>query len=147
MQLVELIKALDISVGELSLYVVLILTMIQIAPIKIDPWSWIARRIGKAINYEVIKKVEDLEAKMNSMEEKAEEREAVNFRVRILRFNDELQDGRKHSKDSFDQVLSDITSYDQYCDTHPKFRNNQTTATVSYIQKCYADRLEKHDFI
>ena len=38
-----------------------VLTVIQIAPIKINPWSALAKAIGRAINGEVIAKVDQLE--------------------------------------------------------------------------------------
>lgn len=95
----------------------------------------------------VMKLIGDLERKVDRLDQKGDEREAVNCRVRILRFADEMLDDRRHSKDSFDQVLTDITTYDKYCDAHPDFRNNQTAATVDYIKRNYAERLEKHDFL
>lgn len=85
--------------------------------------------------------------KITQMEEKADERNAVNSRVRILRFADETQEGRRHSKDSFDQCLQDIDSYEDYCNRVPTFKNNQTAATVAHIKRVYAERLEKHDFL
>lgn len=94
----------------------------------------------------VIDQIKALGDRIDKIDAKADEREAVNKRVRILRFADEMREDRRHSKDSFDQVLSDITGYDQYCTSHPEFRNNQTTVTADYIKKAYAERLEKHDF-
>ena len=90
---------------------------------------------------EVIKK------EIKSLDEKGDRREAVNCRVRILRFEDELQEMRRHSKDSFDQAMTDITTYDHYCSAHPEFKNSQTAATVEHIRKVYAERLDKHDFV
>lgn len=88
-----------------------------------------------------------LDEKIETVEAKGDERAAISARVRILRFSDELQEGRKHSKDAFDQCMSDITFYETYCDGHPKFINNQTELTVEYIKHNYAERLEKHDFL
>lgn len=90
--------------------------------------------------------LEAIKKDIKNLDEKGDRREAVNCRVRILRFEDELQESRRHSKDSFDQVMTDITTYDHYCDQHPDFKNSQTAATVEYIRKVYAERLEKHDF-
>lgn len=90
--------------------------------------------------------LETIKQDIKRLDEKGDRREAVNCRVRILRFEDELQENRRHSKDSFDQVMTDITTYDHYCEQHPDFKNSQTAATVDHIQKVYADRLEKHDF-
>ena len=95
---------------------------------------------------EIMQAIADLEKKVDLLDAKGEKREAVNKRVRILRFEDELQEDRRHSKDSFDQVMSDITDYNQYCEKHPEFRNNQTVATVAHITKVYTERLEHHDW-
>ena len=35
------------------------MTLIQIAPIKLDPWSAIARAVGRAINKDVIDKLDE----------------------------------------------------------------------------------------
>lgn len=96
---------------------------------------------------QIKKELAEIRQDIKRLDDKGDRREAENKRVRILRFEDELQRGVKHSKDSFDQVVGcDITDYNQYCDSHPSFRNNQTTATVAHILKVYNDRLEKHDF-
>jgi len=91
--------------------------------------------------------IENLSKKIDSIDAKSDERNAVAARVRILRFADEMMENRKHSKDSWDQCLSDITEYDKYCDKHPDFKNNQTAVTVEYLQKSYRERLEKQDFL
>ena len=36
------------------------MTLIQVAPIKVNPWSAVAKAIGRAINGEVIAKVDQL---------------------------------------------------------------------------------------
>ena len=96
---------------------------------------------------EIEKTLNDIIMAIKKLDDKGDEREAINKRVRILRFEDELQEGRSHSKDSFDQVLSDISGYNAYCDKHPEFKNEQTVATVEHIKQVYRERLEKHDFL
>lgn len=95
----------------------------------------------------VYEAIEGLSKQIKSVADKADERNAVNSRVRILRFADEMMEDKRHSKDSWDQVMSDITDYEKYCDAHPDFRNGQTAATVEYLKKNYIERLEKHDFL
>lgn len=88
-----------------------------------------------------------LDQKIDSVDAKSDERNAVSMRVRILHFADEMMEGRRHSKDAWDQCMGDITDYEYYCnEINPHFRNNQTAATANYIKKEYAQRLEKHDF-
>ena len=88
-----------------------------------------------------------VEDRLERNEAKEDERDAEERRVRILRFSDEMMEGRRHSKDSYDQALADITTYEHYCHTHPDFKNNQTAATVDFIKHSYRERLEKHDFL
>lgn len=88
-----------------------------------------------------------LDKKVDMVDAKGDERAAVIARVRILRFADEMQVGQQHSKDSWDQVMADITDYNAYCGSHEGFRNGQTGATVEYITEQYKTRLEKHDFL
>ena len=88
-----------------------------------------------------------LSDKVDAFGVKSDERYAVSMRVRILRFRDEMLSGQNHTHDSFQQVLSDIDEYENYCETHPDFRNNQTVATIEHIKSNYRERLEKHDFL
>lgn len=148
MDLLTIIEQLKtFGLGNYAVLFVVLISLVQIAPIKIDPWSSFIRWIGKILLGEINAKIDSLDKKIDALEKKEDMRDAVNKRVRILRFEDELQGEKRHSKDSFDQVMSDITDYDQYCAEHPKFKNNQTEATVTHIKKVYAERLEKRDFL
>ena len=105
-------------------------------------------------NREILLAISDLEDKISQMnrkidrvEYKGDERNAVSARVRILRFADEMMDNRKHSKDSWDQCLTDITEYASYCTAHPNFKNDQTAQTVDFLRQSYQERLKKHDFL
>ena len=53
------------------------MTLIQVAPIKVNPWSAVAKAIGRAINGEVIAKVDQLERDLEAMKAAQEERDAI----------------------------------------------------------------------
>lgn len=125
----------------------LLMTFIQISKIQINPWSWIARKIGQAINGEVIEKVAGIENDVRRIESKQDEQQAIMARVRILRFGDELMADVPHSKECFDQTLADIKVYETYCRDNPNFENNVTVCTIKNINDCYMERLKKHDFL
>ena len=36
-----------------------VLTLVQIAPVKLNPWTWLARAIGRAINGDVLRKLDE----------------------------------------------------------------------------------------
>ena len=100
----------------------------------------------RALSEDIKERFDVLDRKIDTVNAKGDERFAVSSRVRILRFEDELQEKRKHSKDSWDQAMSDIDYYENYCQAHPKFKNNQTVATVEHIKHGYSERLEKRDW-
>ena len=97
---------------------------------------------------EILEKMDGLSKKIDKIDAEGAEREAIAARVRILDFMDGLLEGRRRTKDAYDQVIcSDITKYEQYCKDHPEFKNNQTQATINYITQDYTKRLDKHDFL
>lgn len=122
-------------------------TILQVAPIKINPWTWVARAVGRAINAEVIDKVDRLEKDIQAVKTNTEEHEAKSARVRILRFGDEILHNVKHSQEHFNQVLLDITEYEEYCEKHPEFRNNVTGITTKRIKATYEKCLEENSFL
>lgn len=77
---------------------------------------------------------------------KIDQRTAIGCRIRILKFMDEIIEGWEHSKDSYNQIMRDITDYLQYCEDHPQFLNHQTDATIERIKKDYEQRLATNDF-
>lgn len=144
-------KLAHMSLAELTGYVAGILlaisAIIQISPIKLNPWSWIAKKIGRAINGEVIEKVEKMKTDLEAMKTANAERDAKNARTKILRFGDELLHGTKHSKDAFDDMLLAITEYENYCEEHKEFKNKITERTISHITAIYDKCMEERSFL
>ena len=124
-----------------------LLTLIQIAPIKINPWSAIAKTLGRAINKEMMDKLESLDKEMKQLRDATALESALNCRVRIIHFGDETLHGQKHTKEHFDQILRDIDKYEHYCSTHPEFENNVAVLTSARIKEIYQKRLADGDFL
>ncbi len=134
-------------IGGIAGIVFVLSIFVEITPIKWNPVSSFLKWLGKKINGDVISKVNDLEEKIDSLEEDLSESKAITCRIRILRFGDEVRAGIKHSQESFDQVLSDITNYQNYCDDHKDFKNEKTVMTTKIIRDNYEERLKKNDFL
>lgn len=128
-----------------------LLTLIQIAPIKVNPWSAILEWLGNQTNKALLAKMEAFEADMKGVKAEVEtirdENRAKDCRVRILRFADEIYLGQLHSHEHFKQILGDITHYEKYCDAHPEFENQIAVAAIEQIKESYNTRLRKHDFL
>jgi len=98
------------------------------------------------IRADLTKMQEEICGQTKALKDQIEEQNIVSVRVRILRFEEELQREMRHSKDSWDQAISDCDAYEKYCSEHPGFKNGQTAATIEHIKSGYRKRLEKHDF-
>lgn len=133
---------------------VAVLSLLEIAPIKINPWSGLAKWLGRAINGEVLESV--AEAKKAQKETRRaldehiradDERNADTLRMRILHFNNELLRGDRHTREDFIEILAVIDAYEQYCKNHPDYRNNRASHAIANIGRVYDDRLKLRDFL
>lgn len=140
----ETIKQIALGGGGV---VLILMTLIQITPIKINPWSWIGNKIGRLLNKEVIDKVDNLGKELADHKAKSAERDATQCRSRILRFGDEILHSIPHSKEHYEQILIDIDSYEEYCDEHQDYKNNVAVATIKHIKKMYQKHLEEDSFL
>lgn len=140
MTLSNILDTIKDNPGWITMIIVLVMSLIEVSKIKINPWSAIGKLIGKFLG------ITGLSNKLDALEKKVDENQAKTIRVRILRFGDDLNEGKWRSKDSWDQCMDDIDSYETYVDTHPDFKNGITVATVERIKSEYAERLEKRDW-
>ena len=164
-----------VSIGDVTGVAFLFLSAVQISPIKINPWTWLAKWFGRAINSEVIKRQDELEKKfderqdefekkldgvheelegkldgvhkeLDDLKEREEIKEADAMRNRILRFADELRQHMRHSKEYFEQVLSEIDTYLAFCRANDDYPNSKADAAIKYTLECYEKVLKEDDF-
>ena len=124
-----------------------VMSIVQIAPIEIKPWSAIARALGRAINAEVLRDLKTVKQDLTDHIHTDEMRDADEHRARILRFNNELLRDIPHTKEEFIEVLADIDFYERYCDEHKGYKNNRAKHAITNISRVYDDRLREHDFL
>ena len=161
MTLQEFFTSLVGNGGFWTAVVFAVLTLIEITPVKFNPWSWFGKIVGKAFTGEVMKEMGGLKQEMGGLKqevksikkdvsdirEEAKEREATNRRARILEFGDEILHEVDYSKEHWDSVLMDISSYEHYCDDHPRYMNNVAKATIKHIKHMYDKHLEEDSFL
>lgn len=132
----------------------ILMTLVEIAPVKINPWGAIARWIGRAINREVMVKLDKMAAaqvdtrkRLDAHIKVDDERAADAHRARILQFNNELIRDIPHTREEFIEILTEIDGYERFCRENPDYQNNRATHAVANISRVYDDRLQKHDFL
>lgn len=95
----------------------------------------------------VNKEIKGIKKDVADIREEAKEREATSRRVRILEFGDEILHNVDYSKEHWDNVLRDITEYENYCDAHPHYMNHVAKATIKHIKNMYDKHLDEDSFL
>ena len=136
-------------------------TLIEVCPIKINPWSWLFKMLKmlwrsfcRSLNSDVLDKLSALEKCHGATQAQLEkhiamddEREADKVRASILHFNNELFREIPHTKEEFVEILAKIDWYNDFCDTHKDYRNRRAVHAIANIERVYDERLQKHDFL
>lgn len=87
---------------------------------------------------------EDLKKAIEVLYEVVSRNQATLCRTHVLRFDDELLNDVKHSKEYFAQQLQDIDTYEAYCKANPDFKNSYAEAAIEHIRSTYKKLLEEH---
>ena len=111
--------------------------LVEIVPVKLNPLSYLAGKIGRALNKEVFERLDTLQSDLSKHTTHEDEKWAKQNRLRILRFNDELIQGKRHTKEHFDEILDDINAYEYYCETHPEYKNNKAVLAIENVERIY----------
>lgn len=72
---------------------------IQIAPIKINPWTSLIKWIGRSLTSNINDKLIKMENDLKSLSFDIDENEKDRIRWEVLDFANSCREGRRHSKD------------------------------------------------
>lgn len=114
-------------------------TLIQIAPIQVNPWSAVLRLIRGVL-------VGGLEDSLAELKRDFEEETVTNKRWNILDFANSCRNNRKHSKDEWRHVIDQLKEYETYTEEH-HIDNGVIEEEAKYLRKLYQERCEKNDFL
>lgn len=120
-------------------------TLLQISPIKINPWNWIFGKLGKAINSEMISKLDQVEKDISTIKKDREEDNADNMRCRILSFAGSCRRHEHHDAEEWNNIISQIKKYETYVKER-HIDNGVIEETAVYLRELYHERLVNNDF-
>lgn len=160
MNLIEIKELLSENSGTLLAIVLIIMTLIEVTPIKVNPWSAIKRLIGKifgwignTLNGAVLIKLDELEKSQQEMQVRLDEhirtddeRDMDGRRQSILEFNAELIQKKNFTFEHFNNVLDEIGKYERYCDDHPDYKNKKAVMAIANIKRVYEEHEREGDF-
>ena len=80
---------------------------------------------------------EDQQQGFKKLNTKVDYNAAVLARTHILRFNDEILNGMKHSREYWRQQLDDCDTYEEFCRENPDFKNSYTEIADKNIKSTF----------
>ena len=122
-------------------------TLIEITPVKLDPWSFCLNKVKTLLYGDILTKIEKIDTKLDEHIEKNELDGTKACRLRILRFNDELIRKIDHTKEHFDEILDDISAYEKFCAEHADYENAKAELSIENIKRVYLRCEETNGFL
>ena len=133
-------------IGQHIIHILLVLSVfIQIAPIKINPWTSLIKWIGRSLTSNINDKLIKMENDLKSLSFDIDENEKDRIRWEVLDFANSCREGMRHSKDQFQHI---ITLNDKYKKLLKKTedKNGVFDAQYDFIQRIYKEVQRKNDF-
>lgn len=148
MPIKDLIALLEFKDGVSAILSILFVfsIVVQVAPIKINPWDKLLKWAGDRINHNVNQKIDKLEEKLDDHIATDTARRIDDIRNTILVFANECSRGIVHSKEQFRFIVAKCDSYEQYVeDNHLK--NGVITEATKLIKDTYQNHLKNDSFL
>lgn len=106
-------------------------------------WQFVSNQANKEVKNELRK----IQVEFLDLKDSEELKEVKNSRRRILRFNDEIINHVRHSREYFDDILEDVNQYEMYCNKTPNFQNGKAALAIENIERVYRDCMKNGDFL
>ena len=123
----EFLRGLDL--GWTGAAILLLLSLIQISPVRLDPWDRIFAWVGSKLNGNLQKQVREIWINMH--------------RQAILQFARECRAGQEHSEEEWSHVLNVADEYEQYCQKNSVI-NGVVKQDTLYIRQLYQELSRDH---
>ena len=136
-ELFEKITAGEIAGWALAV-LLLLLSLIQVSPLKLNPWDNIFAWVGKKMNGATEKRLREVEKQVADMW-------INNHRQCILTFARECRSGISHSSDEWSNVLNVAEEYEQYV-REKRIPNRIIHQDTQYLRKLYQELSMEHKF-
>ena len=111
-----------------------LLSLVEISPIKLNPWKWIKAFIA-------------LPSRLEKLEHEFNDDRAFRWRQMIINRSERIQDGNLLRKEVWKDTIETIGNYEKYCSKHPEFRNELATVTIEYMREQYKYALDHNLFL
>lgn len=119
---------------------------IQITPIKWNPLSSLIKWAGKILVGDACGKIDGVANSLKKLETEVRENEKDRIRWEILDFANSCHNGRKHTKDEFDHIITLNTKYRRLLE-HTHDENGVFELEYAYIVELYKELIHTDSFL
>jgi len=139
-----------ILTGPNAAILVILLSLVEISPIKINPWAWFFGWVGQKLTgslrnelNDLKKDIEHVNKKVSEVRDEAVRSDVANMRWFILSFAQDCRDGVTHSKEQWTHALNQSKYYESYCREHA-VQNGVIEEDTKFIRDLYAELSREH---
>lgn len=129
----------SLIVKEIVGFLTLMGVVVEIAPIKIRPLTFIFKWVGSALFKETNDELRKLRNDFTN-------HELSQFRKNILDFSNSCMQGVRHTKEEFDYIMGEHTKYETITEVN-KIPNHQVDLAFRFIEECYIKCQHDNDFL
>ncbi len=132
---------------------VLLSLVIQISPIKCNPWTALLGWIGRIITRDVMQEVEGIKAgladvrrqqKQQQLEQDKNEMDRI--RSEVLDFANSCRNKRRHTKEEFDHIFDLNDKYKALLEKNGQ-QNGRFEEAFAYVCTLYRKCMDENDFL
>lgn len=150
MSLLDLIKFFDLpevtsATTFIIILAVILTTLVQISPLKLNPWDFCLGWIGDRLNSHILKKVDALDEKLTEHVQESRDSSVKRKRQRILQFVEDGMGGKRYTKETFEFMMRECDDYETYIRDH-EIKNGVIEASITEIRRRYIDHVHNADF-
>lgn len=95
----------------------------------------------------ILKKLDEIENKLNRHIADDERNRVEEGRTRFLRFCDECRRGVLHTEEHWNDIIKDIDVYKEYCMRHVDYQNERAVRTIDYLIEKYDEHIKNNTFL
>ena len=131
--------------GGISVILFVLLTLVEVTPIKINPWSGVLNWIGRKANGDLYNAVKGLTTDVEKLKKDFEVKNANDLRWSILGFANSCKKGERHSSEEWQHAVDQMAFYEDYVEKHD-ITNGVITEDTKYLRELYRKISIENDF-
>lgn len=141
-----LLEALKCYTSEILAWLAIFSIVVEVAPIKVNPWTAILKSIGSRMNADILTRLKEVETQLEKQDAKIDNNEKDRIRFEILDFARTCRKHEKHTKEEFDHIFEQYDKYEVILASLEQ-PNGKVTQAMHFISEVYQKILVEDDFI